>query len=84
MRNFRNALSALVLALVFTMPAFADDGIMTSEKTPPPPPPPSANGIMTTDLTDGIMHSDAVESATVTDPATEIALSLLQTALALF
>jgi hypothetical protein len=82
MRNYRNALAALVFALVFTMPAFA--GIMYPEKTPPPPTP-SATGIMTTDLTDGIMHTDvAAPEPTTSDSATEIALSLLQNALTLF
>jgi hypothetical protein len=79
MRNYRKGVTALALALVLTTPTFA--GIIYSEKTTPPP----ADGIMTTDLTDGIMHSDAVESASAdTDPATEIALSLLQSALTLF
>jgi hypothetical protein len=83
MRNYRNVIAALVLALALAAPALAD-GIMNTDKTPPPPPP-SATGIMNTDLTGGIMYPEAVESApVVTDSATEIALNLLQTALTLF
>jgi hypothetical protein len=80
MRNYRNAFGALVLALVFTMPAFA--GIMVADKTPPPPPPDAS--VTQSDTTGGIMYTDAVESApVVTDSVTEVALSLLQNALTL-
>jgi hypothetical protein len=81
MKTLRTLCAAVVLTFALTAPAFA--GIITSGKEEPPPPP-SANGIMTTDLTDGIINTDAVESApVVTDSVTEVALSLLQNALTL-
>jgi hypothetical protein len=80
MRNYRNGVAALALALVLTTPAFA--GIMYSEKTPPPPPPDAS--VTQSDPTGGIIYSEAVESAPVsTDTVTEVALSLLQNALTL-
>jgi hypothetical protein len=80
MRNYRNAVAALVLALVFAAPAFADDGIMSTDKTPPPPPPASSQMAM-----DGIIYTDSAESAPgVVDSATETALTLLQRMLTLF
>jgi hypothetical protein len=84
MRNFRNAVTALVLALVFAAPAFADGIINTDKVPPPPPPPPSATGIMYPELTDGIINTDvAAPAPETTDSTTEIALNLLQTALTL-
>ena len=64
MRNYRNAITALTLALVLTMPAFA--GIMHTEKeSPTPTPVPAVAGIMTTDAPDseGVMPTGAAESA---------------------
>lgn len=64
MRNYRNAITALTLALVLTMPAFA--GIMHTEKASPTPTPvPAAANTMTTDSADSksIIHTDAAVSA---------------------
>jgi hypothetical protein len=81
MRNYRNAVAALALVLVLTMPTFA--GIIYTDKTPPPPPP-SDTSVTQSDPTGGIIYTDAVESApVVTDSVTEVALSLLQNALTL-
>ena len=81
MRKYRNAVAALVLALVFAAPALADDGIMVTDKTPPPPPPASSQRA----ATDGIIYTDSTESAPgVVDSATETALTLLQSVLTLF
>ena len=68
MKNYRNAFAALVLAFVFSTSAFADEGIIWTDRTPPPPP--QANGIIWTDKS-----SPAPEE----DDLTEIALALLQT-----
>ena len=70
MKNYRNAIAALVLAFVFCAPTFAGDGVLWTEKPPPPPPPPSR--------ADGIMHTDIAAPAPDGDVVTEIALSLLQ------
>ena len=70
MKSYRNAIAALVLAIVFSTPAFASDGIIWTGKTPPPPPPPQADGIIWTGI---------AAPAPETDVVTEIALSLLQT-----
>jgi hypothetical protein len=82
MRNSRNAIAALALALVLSTPTFA--GIMITEIAPPPPPP-TTNSQSWTGVTEGIINTDAAASAPgVTDSTTEIALNLLQSVLALF
>ena len=70
MKSYRNAIAALVLAFVFSTNAFANAGVLWTEKTPPPPPPPQATGIMYTDMADPAPEDDDL---------TEIALTLLQT-----
>lgn len=84
MRNGRNAIAALVLALVLSAPTFA--GIMVTDVAPPPPPPtPAAAGIMTTEVTDGETQTgEAASTPEATDTVTEIALTLLQSMLTLF
>jgi hypothetical protein len=87
MRNYRNAITALTLALVLTMPAFA--GIMHTEKeSPTPSPVPAVAGIMTTDAPDGegIMHTEAAESAPSETSLmiAEVAAALVQSVLTLF
>jgi|GEM_PF-4800060 len=82
MRNGRNAVAALTLALLLTTPTFA--GIMTAELAPPPPPP-TATGIMVTDLTDdGTQTSETTRTPEATDTVTKTALTLLQSMLTLF
>ena len=79
MRNFRNAIAALVLTFVLTAPAFA--GIIYTNKPSPPPPPTSATQAGTTD---GIIYTGAAESASgATDSVMGVALSLLQNLLTL-
>jgi hypothetical protein len=70
MKNYRNALAALVLAIVFSTSAFAGDGVIWMERTPPPPPPVQADGAMWTDVAAPMPEDDDLM---------EIALSLLQT-----
>lgn len=72
MKSYRNALAALVLALVFSTSAFASDGILWTGITPPPPPPPPAQA-------DGILWTGIAAPAPEEDVLTEIALNLLQT-----
>lgn len=74
MKNYRNAVAALVLAIVFSTSAYAGDGIMHTDRTPPPPPPPQAGGIMHTDIAPPVPEDDTL---------TEIAHSLLQTLITL-
>jgi|GEM_PF-3528455 len=74
MKSYRNAVATLILAFVFSMSAFAEEGILHTEKTPPPPPPPQAIGVI---------YTDEANSASEEDILTEIALSLLQTLLPL-
>jgi hypothetical protein len=73
MKSYRNALSTLVLAFVFTTSAFAADGVIHTEKTPPPPPPPGQ----------GIIYTEATAPAPEEDILTEIALDWLQTLITL-
>lgn len=82
MRNYRKAIAALVLALVFAAPAFADDGIMSTDKTQPPPPSASSQSTM---ASDGIIYTDNTQSVSeTTDAATQIASSLAQSVPTLF
>ncbi|HZH29486.1 MAG TPA: hypothetical protein VEY11_01730 [Pyrinomonadaceae bacterium] len=70
MKNYRNALAALVLAFVFSTSAFGE-GILWTEKTPPPPPARTqAEGVIWTDI--------AAPATEEEDTLTEIALNLLQ------
>jgi hypothetical protein len=71
MKSYRNAIAALVLAVVFSTYAFAGDGIIHTDRTPPPPPPPAqAEGVIWTDIAAPVPEEDTL---------TEIALTLLQT-----
>jgi hypothetical protein len=82
MKNYRNALAALVLAFVFSTSAFADDGIMHTDKTSTAPTPtPTASSATQSRATDGIMVAELTPQAA--DTVTEIALSLLQSVLSL-
>jgi hypothetical protein len=72
MKNYRNAIAAVLLAFVFSTSTFAD-GAMWTGKTPPPPPPP----------TNGAIWMEATDPAPEDDDLTEIALTLLQTLLPL-
>ena len=71
MKKLRQICATLALTITFTLPAFAD-GFITTMKTDPPP---SATA-------DGITHTD--KTGTTADTATEIALGLLQSVIALF
>jgi hypothetical protein len=72
MKSYRNAITALVLAFVFSTSALAGDGVIYTDRTPPPPPPPpaQAEGVIYTDITAPVLEEDTL---------TEIALTLLQT-----
>ena len=76
MKSYRNAIAALVLAFVFSTPAFAGDGVLWTGITPPPPPPPPAQA-------EGVLHTEIAAPAPEEDGLTETALSLLQNLLAL-
>jgi hypothetical protein len=73
MKSYRTAIAALVLAFVFSTPAFADEGILWTDKTPPPPPPQA----------EGILWTDGASPMPEDDSLTEITLTLLQTLLPL-
>jgi len=78
MKNLRQICATLVLTLAFTLPVPAD-GIIHTGKTG------TADGIIGTDktaTTNGTIHTD--KTGTTTDTATEIALRLLQSVIALF
>jgi hypothetical protein len=80
MKNYRNALAALVLAFLLATSAFADDGIIVAEKASPAPTP-TANSTTQSQATNGIMVAELKPQAA--DTVTEIALSLLQSVLSL-
>jgi hypothetical protein len=81
MRNYRNAVATLMLALVLSTPAFA--GIMVSEKASPTPTP-AATGIIVSEATEGETETVEPEPSTEAAVLTEIALDLLRSALSLF
>lgn len=78
MKNLRQLCAAFVLALMFTLPAFA--GQMDTTFAPPPPPLATTEGQMPTTVTGQIttVNSEAV------DPVTQMALNLLQSVMSLF
>ena len=75
MKSYRNAIAAMLLAIVFSTSAFAGDGVLHTDKTPPPPPPPVQ--------ADGVLHTDIAAPAPEADVLTQTALSLLQNLLTL-
>lgn len=77
MKYYRNAVAALMLALMLSTSAFA--GEMHTGLTPPPP---TANGVMQTGATNGEIHT-GVAASSPTDTVTETALNLLQSLLSL-
>lgn len=91
MRNNRNFIAALALALVLLTPALAGDGVMHTGVLAPSPTPTPQFLATTTDAPDapdgkGIMHTGAVEPApSATDNMiAEVASVLLQSVLILF
>ena len=88
MRNYRNVIAALALALVLLTSVHAGDGVMhTGIIAPTPTPTPTVEG-MTADTPDGkgIMHTGATAPApSSTDiMIAEVAATLVQSVLALF
>jgi hypothetical protein len=72
MKNYRKAIAAIVLAVVFSTSAFAGDGVLWTGITPPPPPPPvQADGVLWTGIAAPAPEEEHI--------LTEITLSLLQT-----
>jgi hypothetical protein len=83
MKNYRNAAAALMLAFVLSTVTYGD-GIMHTDKATPTPTP-AVKGIMHTDATQCITQTDAAESESgLAAAVTEVALSVLQSALTLF
>lgn len=81
MKNLRHLFATLVLTFVLCNAAFARDGIIWTGYVPPPPP--------STPSSTGVIHGDFAEPGeeseeTTVDSATEVALSLVQSILALF
>ena len=79
MKHLRQSCATIVLVLVLTGAASADGIIHTGS---PAPVPPSATGIIHTGFAEPGVELKSEE--TTVDLATEIALSLVQTMLALF
>jgi hypothetical protein len=85
MKTLRKILAAAVLACVFSIAALAGDMSTGVAQSPPPP---SVTGDMSTGnsaTAESTVTGDmGTGAASTVDPITEIALSLLQTLLALF
>lgn len=83
MKNYRNALAALVLAFVLSTAAYGD-GIMHTDRATPTPTP-SVKGIMHTDATEDSTGTGQDESESgVADAVTVIAFNLLRSVLTIF
>ncbi len=79
MRNYRNALAALVFVFALSAPAFADDGAIWTGLTSPTTPPPPAASTTQDAASDGIMSTGVTAPpAQSTDDLTSVALSLLR------
>lgn len=84
MKSYRNAVAALLLALVLATSAFAGE-IHTGITDPDPQPTPAASGEVQTGATDGEIQTGVAPSAPdATDTVTGVALSLLQGVFSLF
>lgn len=87
MRNYRNVIAALALALVLLTPVLAGDGIMHTgivSPTPTPSPTTTATGIMHTGATEAAQSTGDEPELTTTGIITETALDLLRSVLTLF
>jgi hypothetical protein len=85
MKNLRRISIAFAFTLALTIPAFAGE-IETTKTSPPPPSQPAQTATVNGEIETGITGQEETSSGEVsaTDSATEIALNLLQTVLALF
>ncbi len=87
MKNYRNFIAALALALVLLTPALAGDGVMHTGVVAPSPTP-RPDSMMTADAPDdkGVMHTGVAESAPSSTDITiaEIGAALAQSVLILF
>jgi hypothetical protein len=82
MKNLRRLSVACAFTLALAMPAFA--GEIQTTFAPPPPPAAATAGEIQTGVAGQIETTGSVSEATVIDSATQAALNLLQTVLALF
>lgn len=84
MKSYRNAVAALVLALVLSTSAFA--GVIQTDITGPnPQPTPTASSTTETAITDGVIQTGkAASTPEAPDTLTGIALNLLQSVFSLF
>ena len=81
MKKLHLLLSSAALTLLLSVSASA--GVMTTNSSQPPPPPPATTSVVTQNTeveTLGIMEAGVAEPV----PVAEIALSVLQSVLALF
>ena len=84
MKSLRQLCVAVVFTLALAIPAFA--GEMDTGRTPPPPSQPAQTATVNGEMEIGLTGQEETGSGEVsaTDSATEIALNLLQSVLALF
>ncbi len=80
MKKLNKLFASVVLSLLLSVSALAGDGIIWPLRTDPPPPPSSSVATNDESATEGTTET----GETATDPATLIALNLLQSVLALF
>ncbi len=80
MKKLNKLFASVVLSLLLSASTFAGDGLIWPMRTDPTPPPSSSVATNDESATEGVTET----GDTATDPATLIALNLLQSVLALF
>jgi hypothetical protein len=80
MKKLQMLFASVALTFLFSITAFADDGIIEIGKTPPPPPPAASTSQSDAADTDGIISTGAPTA----DLVAEVASGLLQGVLGLF
>jgi hypothetical protein len=87
MKKLQRFCAVIALTLAFSLSTFAGE-MSTPGDVPPPPPPPPQNQVATTSNTDSSATTAPGEistpSATVVDPVTEIASTLVESVLSIF
>jgi hypothetical protein len=80
MKKLQQLFASVVLTLLLSVSAFAEDGVIIAWRTEPPPPPSAVMATNNEAESEGIITT----WRTATDSATEVVLSVLPSVLALF
>jgi hypothetical protein len=81
MKKLQQLFASVVLTLVLSASTFAGEGVILPWVIAPPPPPPPAAVVATSNEAEA---ECVTNMSAANDPVTEVALSMLQSVLALF